>query len=193
MPDHGETTVKPFVPRGKPQHDLGEKQVLDELDEPDNAAVVKKALEKILYTEGPIGTARLAKLVADAFGMQRLHPKRRDKILALLSPEAVVQTTNFGEFVWPPGTGKDRFKVFRTGSIYGQRNLTDICDEEFNNALTWVIATQEPLEEDASEAVARVLDLTPARTAIRLRMSLGLAQLDSEGRLERKGGRLRLQ
>lgn len=193
LPDHGETTIKPFVPRGKPQHDLGEKQVLDELDEPDNAAVVKKALEKILYTEGPIGTARLAKLVADAFGMQRLHPKRRDKILALLSPEAVVQTTNFGEFVWPPGTGKDRFKVFRTGSIYGQRNLTDICDEEFNNALTWVIATQEPLEEDASEAVARVLDLTPARTAIRLRMSLGLAQLDSEGRLERKGGRLRLQ
>lgn len=193
LPDRGETTIKPFVPRGKPQHDLGEKQVLDELDEPDNAAAVTKALEKILYTEGPIGTARLAKLVADAFGMQRLHPKRRDKILALLSPEAVVQTTHFGDFVWPPGTGKDRFKVFRTGSIYGQRNLTDICDEEFNNALTWVIATQEPLEEDTSEAVARALDLTPARTAIRSRMTAGLAQLEQEGRLERKDGRLRLQ
>lgn len=193
LPDRGEAGIKPFVPRGKPQHDLGDKQVLDNLDDPENAAAVARALDKILYTEGPISTVRLAKLVADAFGMQRLHPKRRDKILALLSPEVTVQTTEFGEFAWPPGTGEDRFKVFRTGSIYGQRALTDICDEEFNNALTWVIATQEPLEEEASEAVARALDLTPGRTAIRSRMSAGLAALERDERLVRKNGRFHLQ
>lgn len=83
--------------------------------------------------------------------------------------------------------------MFRTGLIYGQRSLTSICDEEFNNTLTWVTVMQESLEEGVSEAVACVLDLTPARTIIRSRVSLGLAQLDSEGRLEREDGRLRLQ
>lgn len=193
MPDLGETGIKPFVPRGTPLHNLGEKQVLDNLDDPQNATVVRDALEKVLYTEGPISTARLAKLVADAFGMQRLHPKRRDKILALLSPEVNICTTRFGEFAWPKGTGSEKFKVFRTGSIYGRRSLADICDEEFDNALTWVIATQSPLEDDASEAVAHALDLTSARTAIRSRMAAGLAKLDNAAKLERKNGRFHLQ
>lgn len=188
LSDAGEFGIKPFVPRGVPLHDLGQKQVLDDLDNPENASKVSAALNKILYTEGPISTSRLAKLVADAFGMQRLHSKRREKILTLLSPSVTIQSTKFGEFAWPEGTGSNRFNVFRTGSIYGQRSLTDICDEEFNNALTWVIATEHPSEDEASEAVARALDLTPLRTDIRSRMTKGIAKLEQEGRLERKDG-----
>lgn len=192
-PNELKTEIQPFVPRGKPLTDLGDKEILDDLDEPDNAAQVSEALEKILYSEGPIATSRLAKLAADAFGMQRLHPKRREKILALLSPEVNICSTKFGDFAWPKGTSPENFHVFRTGSIYGQRALTDISDEEFNNALTWVIATQRPLEEEASEAVARVLDLTAARTSIRQRMAAALTLLAKEGHLERKDGRFHLQ
>ena len=83
--------------------------------------------------------------------------------------------------------------MFRTGSIYGQRSLVDICDEEFNNALTWVIDTQQPLEDETSEAVARVLDLTPARTDIRQRMQDGLKSLEQTGRIRRLAGHLYLQ
>lgn len=187
------TVPQPFVPRGKPLQNQGSKEVLDDLQDPANAAAVADALAQVLYTEGPIGEARLAKLVADAFGMQRLHPKRRQKILELLDPEVHQDVTKFGTFIWPAGTSAQNFTVFRTGSIYGQRALVDICDEEFNNALTWVIDTQHPLEEETSEAVARVLDLTPARTDIRQRMQAGLKSLEQAGCLRRRAGHLCLQ
>lgn len=187
------TGIKPFVPRGKPLQNLGSKEMLDDLGEPANAQAVSQALTDVLYTEGPIGANRLAKLVADAFGMQRLHPKRREKILALLTSGAQREKTKFGEFIWPEGTTPQDFKVFRTGSIYGPRALVDICDEEFNNALAWVIDTQKPLEEETSEAVARVLDLTPARTEIRERMEAGLRALENANRLIRRNGRLSLK
>ena len=184
---------QPFVPRGKPLQNQGSKEVLDDLQDPANAAAVADVLAQVLYTEGPIGEVRLAKLVADAFGMQRLHPKRRQRILELLNPEVQKIKTKFGTFVWPAGTSAADFTVFRTGSIYGQRSLVDICDEEFNNALTWVIDTQQPLEEETSEAVARVLDLTPARTDIRQRMQDGLKSLEQTGRIRRLAGHLYLQ
>lgn len=192
--DAGAKTVpQPFVPRGKPLQNQGSKEVLDDLQDPANAAAVADALSQVLYTEGPIGAPRLAKLVADAFGMQRLHSKRRQRILELLDSEVHQTVTKFGTFVWPVGTSSQEFTVFRTGSIYGQRALVDICDEEFNNALTWVIDTQQPLEDETSEAVARVLDLTPARTDIRQRMQAGLKSLEQAGRLRRQAGHLYLQ
>lgn len=187
------TVPQPFVPRGKPLQNQGSKDVLNDLHNPSNAQVVSDALAQILYTEGPIGANRLAKLVADAFGMQRLHPKRRQKILELLDSEVHQDITEFGTFIWPVGTTARDFNVFRTGSIYGQRALVDICDEEFNNALIWVIDTQHPLEEETSEAVARVLDLTAARTDIRQRMQAGLKNLEQAGRLRRLNGHLSLQ
>ena len=187
------TVPQPFVPRGKPLQNQGSKDVLNDLRNPSNAQVVADTLAQILYTEGPIGANRLAKLVADAFGMQRLHPKRRQKILELLDSEVLQDITEFGTFIWPAGTTARDFNVFRTGSIYGQRALVDICDEEFNNALIWVIDTQHPLEEETSEAVARVLDLTAARTDIRQRMQAGLKTLEQAGRLRRLNGHLSLQ
>lgn len=189
----GHSQVEPLVPQGKPLTNLGDKDILDNLNDPGAAATISRALDDILRTEGPVGSARLAKLVADAYGMQRLHPKRRDRILSLLSSEGARVSTNFGDFVWPANLEPRDYRQFRTGSIYGQRTITDICDEEFNNAVEWVIATQSPLEDEASEAVCRVLDLTPARTKIRPRMQLALARLEQSGRLVVKNGSYHLE
>lgn len=195
LPAPGEhrSQVEPLVPQGKPRTNLGDKDILDNLNDPGAAAEISRALDDILRTEGPVGSARLAKLVADAYGMQRLHPKRRDRILSLLSPQGVRVSTSFGDFVWPENLEPRDYRAFRTGSIYGQRTITDICDEEFNNALEWVIATQSPLEDEASEAVCRVLDLTPARTKIRDRMQLALTRLEQSGRLVLKNGSYHLE
>ena len=45
---------QPFVPRGKPLQNQGSKEVLDDLQDPANAAAVADALSQVLYTDGPI-------------------------------------------------------------------------------------------------------------------------------------------
>lgn len=180
-------------PRGSVVEALGQKEQLDELDDSDNAAAVKAGMLRILAQEGPLGTERLAKLVAQAFGIQRLHPKRRDKVLALLPAQIVIETTDFGEFVWPENHSPQEYPFFRTGSVYGPRPITSIPDAEFNNALSWVIAQQQPSEEELSEKVAQALDLGTARTQMRQRLKVGLGRLDAAGLLTSKAGRYSLK
>ena len=180
-------------PRGSVVEALGQKEQLDELDDSDNAAAVKAGMLRILAQEGPLGTERLAKLVAQAFGMQRLHPKRRDKVLALLPAQIVIETTDFGEFVWPENHSPQEYPFFRTGSVYGPRPITSIPDAEFNNALSWVIAQQQPSEDELSEKVAQALDLGTARTQMRQRLKFGLERLDAAGLLTSKAGRYSLK
>jgi hypothetical protein len=104
--------------------------VLDELPASKAARVVRRVLAAGIKAEGPIHVDRLAKLTVNAFGLNRAAEGRKNTLLSLLPPSAVVDS-----YLWPEGVSPDTFDGFRRQTASTDRPLEHVAPEEIGNAM----------------------------------------------------------
>jgi hypothetical protein len=121
----GETPFVPWLP--KP---AGEKSVLDELPASKAARVVRRVMTAGVKAEGPIHADRLARLTVNAFGLNRSSEGRKNTLLSLLPPSAVVDG-----YLWPEGVSPDTFTGFRRQTSSTDRPIDHVAPEELGNAM----------------------------------------------------------
>jgi hypothetical protein len=112
---------------------LGPVDVLDALPRPDAAAQVAAALRAAVTAEGPIHTDRLARLVANAYGLNRVVETRRAAILRHLPPD--LRRDDLEPVVWPPDRDPDSWPGYRRTPADADRPLEHVPLREIVNAM----------------------------------------------------------
>jgi hypothetical protein len=121
----GEAQFVPWIPKV-----AGEKSVLDELPAAKAARVVRRVLTAGIKAEGPIHVDRLARLTVGAFGLNRVAESRKEALLSLLPPSAVVD-----DYLWPDGVDAASWTGFRRQMSSTDRPLEHVAPEEVANAM----------------------------------------------------------
>jgi hypothetical protein len=121
----GETPFVPWLP--KP---AGARSLLDELPASKAARVVRRVIAAGVKAEGPIHVDRLTKLTVNAFGLNRASEGRKNTLLSLLPPSAVVD-----DYLWPEGVDPDTFDGFRRQTASTDRPIEHVAPEEIGNAM----------------------------------------------------------
>jgi hypothetical protein len=121
----GETQFVPWIPKV-----AGEKSVLDELPASKAARVVRRVLTAGIKAEGPIHVDRLARLTVGAFGLNRVAESRKEALLSLLPPSAVVDG-----YLWPDGVDPASWAGFRRQMSSTDRALEHVAAQELANAM----------------------------------------------------------
>jgi hypothetical protein len=124
-PLDGEVQFVPWIPKV-----AGEKSVLDELPAAKAARAVRRVMAAGIKAEGPIHVDRLAKLTVGAFGLSRVAESRKEALLSLLPPSAVVE-----DYLWPEGTDAASWTTFRRQMSSTDRPLEHVAPEELANAM----------------------------------------------------------
>ncbi|GEL18365.1 DUF3320 domain-containing protein [Pseudonocardia asaccharolytica] len=112
---------------------LGTVEVLDALPTRWAAARVAAALEEVVEAEGPIHTDRLARLVANAFGLTKVHGSRKKAILRHLPRE--LRKDPDEPVIWPAGRTPEEWVGFRTTPDGTGRPIKEIPLREIVNAM----------------------------------------------------------
>lgn len=116
---------------------LGTINVLDQLPSRKAAALVEAAIRSAVSVEGPIHLNRLARLVAGAFGLNRVSGSRAQAILRCVPADLTPQS----EFLWPAGLEPASWHMVRRSEPGESRNLEHVPLEEIANAMA--IAAEE--------------------------------------------------
>ncbi|MFI7495852.1 DUF3320 domain-containing protein [Kocuria sp. M4R2S49] len=117
----------------------GDRAVLDTTTAPANKQLVRKHLEEIVAVEGPIEAQRLARLLANRFGLQRVQAQRQETILDCL-PKRRRSRTVLGTFYWPEDMTPDDYAGYRRTPADGEkRRVTEIAPQEIGNAVLDVL------------------------------------------------------
>ncbi|MDO5671904.1 MAG: hypothetical protein Q4G30_03465 [Actinomycetaceae bacterium] len=186
--------ITPLPPKAVPTQVVGTKDMLDHLEEPEIASLMRSTLEAVLQSEGPTSTERLCKITAELFGIQRLHAKRSAALLEVLPSRHTVVRNSEGEFIWPGDVAAENFHVFRTHSTYAPRPATAITSEELANCVMWALDAVGDIDEDQLvDLVPELLDMSTVRTALRARIKTVLNNAISAGEIARVNDVYRLQ
>jgi len=134
----GETAFTAWTPKT-----AGEKTVLDELPAAKSARVVRRVLANGIKAEGPIHVDRLVRLTAAAFGLNRVTEARKTAILSVLPPSALAD-----EWLWPEGSDRAGYDVFRRQASSTERPLEHVPPEEIGNAMTALCRAAAGMERE---------------------------------------------
>jgi hypothetical protein len=128
------TDAEAFVPWTP--HPLGTRDVLDALPSRTAAGTVGAALDEVVAAEGPIHLDRLARLVANGFGLSRVAESRKDAILRHL-PRGLRRDA-FEPVVWPATRMPEEWTGYRRSHDGLGRPLEEIPLREIVNAMAGV-------------------------------------------------------
>lgn len=128
-------TYREWVPR---RH--GDLSVLDDLATEWAKKQVRAVIHEVIAAEGPIHPDRLAKLVAGAFGLNRVAESRR-KAIRQLVPADYYRRSDPEGFYWPAGLDPETWRVVRCPADGVVRPLDEISLIEIGNAML-VVAEQ---------------------------------------------------
>ncbi|MDB6427302.1 DUF4011 domain-containing protein [Curtobacterium sp. 20TX0008] len=128
------------------QADLyGDVSVLDAIDLPQNAARVQALLVEVVQAEGPIAEERLVRMVANSFGLDRVHAARAQAISALVPP--MLRWSALERFVWPIGVDPEGWSGFRASTPQDSRPVEVVALREIGNAMVHLIRHGGPRSE----------------------------------------------
>ncbi|GAA1256297.1 DUF3320 domain-containing protein [Pseudonocardia aurantiaca] len=146
------TAIEVFVPWAV-RH-LGRVDVLDALPTRSAASAVSAALAEVVAAEGPIHTDRLARLVANGFGLNRVAESRKSAILRHLPP--ALRQDSVESVVWPAARVPEEWTGFRSTPEGVDRPLEHVPLREIVNAMvpTTVAAAGMSREELHREVLA---------------------------------------
>ncbi|WP_276759737.1 DUF3320 domain-containing protein [Mycolicibacter arupensis] len=119
----------------------GDVSLLDEFATQYAKQKVRTVIEAVIAAEGPIHPDRLAKLVAGAFGLNRVAESRRKAIRQLVPTEYRRRSTDPEGFYWPVGLDPETWRVVRCPDDGASRPIDEISLIEIGNAML-VIAEQ---------------------------------------------------
>lgn len=123
---------------------LGSVNVLTALPGRAAAATVAAALAQVVRAEGPIHADRLARLVAQSFGLTRLVDSRRTAILAQLPAD--LRRDDAEPVLWAPG--QDDWTGYRRTPDGVDRPLEHVALREIGNAMTALTAASAGMDPD---------------------------------------------
>lgn len=158
---------------------IGDRSVLDRLDEPATARQVQEIIAEIVATEAPIEVRRLTRLVGGAFGMARVRQARQDAILALLPSDARIDRAE--GFVWPAHRHRRSWQGYRVSDDPQSRPMAEIPLAELANAMRAARSRQPDLDWSSEELLRATLAVFGAK-----RLTDGVwSRLDEARRLAR--------
>jgi hypothetical protein len=167
---------------------IGRRTALDSLPGGRYVGEVQAVIRDVVETEGPVSPTRLAKLVAHAYGLNRVLDDRIVQITQAV-PADLRRDPEDG-FVWPEARDPLRWRGFRrtTGSPK-DRPLDDVALREIGNAMASITehAMGITLDELAKEAY-RVFGGTRVTPAARERLDRALEVIVREGRVQVAAG-----
>lgn len=130
------TEFEPWVPVA-----VGDLAILDELPKKHAKEQLRAVAIEITEFEGPIHIERLAELTAAAFGLNRLHPRRRRQIERQIKATHLAVDT--GRFVWPSSIDREKWEEFRPNSSSVDRPFLHISPVEIANAARFICENEE--------------------------------------------------
>ncbi|MEZ0384001.1 DUF3320 domain-containing protein [Mycobacterium sp. pW045] len=119
----------------------GDISVLDDIAMQHAKQKVRTVIEAVIAAEGPIHPDRLAKLVAGAFGLNRVAESRRKAIRQLVPAEYRRRSADPEGFYWPTGIDPETWRAVRCPAEGVVRPLDEVSLIEIGNAML-VIAEQ---------------------------------------------------
>jgi hypothetical protein len=124
---------------------LGTIAVLDNLPLTSASRVVAQAIAAAVAAEGPIHITRLAKLVAAAFGLNKVSNARAQAILKAMPPELKPKTLE--PFVWPAETDPALWRMVRRSASGDNRVLEYVPLVEIGNAMRLLVLAHAGMPE----------------------------------------------
>lgn len=188
------TEPAPFTPRRHPDVAdfspwipvrLGTVAVLDSLPSGRSATQVRDAIREVVQAEGPVHRARVVKLVASAFGLDRVAQVRAAAILRCV-PSELSRANGERTFLWPEQIEPDTWMGVKCVEAGASRDVEHVSLVEIANAMR-VSAdlsggmTDEEIKRDA----LGMFGGKRLTAAIRERLEAGLAYGLESGRLDR--------
>ena len=165
-----------------PARVVGDRSVLDRLDEPAVARQVRDVVAEVVAAEAPIELRRLTRLVGGAFGIKRVWQARQDAILELLPAD--VQVDRNDGFAWPPHRHRRSWQGYRVSDDPQSRPLAEIPLVEIANAMRAAQARHPELDWNSDELLRATLAVFGAK-----RLTDGAwSRLDEARRLARRTG-----
>lgn len=134
---------------------FGTTDTLDRLPHNTAAEKVRSVLREIVQKEGPIHKMRLARLTAEAFGLNRVAAARADAILRCL-PHEYLRTTD-RSCAWPNGLDPLDWRDVRRSQPGDGRNIDHVPLEEIANAMAIVAELGGGMNEDELKRQALAL------------------------------------
>ena len=189
--DPRELDFRPFEPRQV----VGTSEELKSPLSGPVAARVDAAIKEVLEAEGPIEEQRLAKFVANLFGIQRVRAERIEVVLGRVSGKAR-RATDLGSFLWPEGLSPESWRGFRRQERgqSGARSVEEIAPEEIRNALLYLVETGVGISRsDAVAELAEAFGIKRVSKGIRARLEAVIDLAVGEGSCTEDAGRLSIR
>lgn len=165
---------------------VGSIDILDRLPADGAAKRVRATLIEIVHKEGPVHKMRLARLVAESFGLSRVAAARADAILRCL-PQEYSRTTD-KSCAWPTGIEPAEWRDVRRSQPGDVRNLEHVPIDEIANAMAVVAELSGGMNEDELKRQALALFGGKRMTeGIASLLAAGLNRGVKNGRVERDG------
>lgn len=169
----------PWTPRRR-----GSVEILDRLPSPAAATSVTAVLRDAVQAEGPIHKVRLAKLVAEAFGLSRVAAARAQSILRCLPAEYT--RIDDKACAWPIGVDPAEWRLARRSRVGDGRNIDHVPLDELANGMAIVAELGGGMHDDELKREAlRLFGGVRMTEGVVARMDQGLARGLKTGRLER--------
>lgn len=125
---------------------VGDVSILDDLPKKVAKEKVRAVATEIVDFEGPIHLDRLAQLVAASFGLKKLWPERKKKIVYQIKQTGLV--VDDAKFVWPDGVDPLAWGEFRPNSSQVDRPFLHISPVEVANAMRFLTDRNPTLAGD---------------------------------------------
>lgn len=156
-------------------------------------ARVRSEIRAVIDVEAPIGSRRLAQVVGNRCGFQRLYENRESDILRLVDADLIRQDLGrLGEWYWTPDADPEAYDLFRHGPVH-DRTIQDVPPIEALNAMRWVLSTDGALHaEDLLRQSNRALGANRFGAGIREHLDNVLKWALSGGRLESHDGEVHI-
>ncbi|HCV24964.1 MAG TPA: hypothetical protein DGN59_16025, partial [Candidatus Latescibacteria bacterium] len=159
-PDDDHTEFKPFVPQI-----MYEREHLDHLASPGRwdpnylnevGEHLVSTIDLVLEAEAPVESNRLARLVANCWGLQRVMQNRVDLILNFIPTDHLTRTP-FGDYVWSTPSQAQSWTEYRPSGPTAERQPHEIAPKEFTNALVDLVEHYRSVsKEDGTRSLASI-------------------------------------
>ena len=145
------SSYEPWTPRV-----LGGIDALDALTSSSRSrALVTTVVTQVIDTEGPIHTARLAKLTCAAFSLNKVSSQRANAVIRLIDQEKY--RIDDDAFVWPLGMYSGRWRGYRENVPEVERKIEHVSKVEIANAMVAVCRGTHGIElEELKRRVIRI-------------------------------------
>jgi hypothetical protein len=155
---------------------------LDSLPSSGSAEKVRAVIRDVVRTEGPVHKMRLAKLVAESFGLSRVAAARTDAILRCVPEELLA--THDRSCVWPEEVDPVTWRIARRSRAGDGRALEHVPLEEIANAMAIVAQLGGGMTEvELKREALAVFGGKRMTDGISDRLDLGIARGVESGRI----------